>query len=35
VRAGDEPPTHTHTREDETLYIVEGAITEALTRASG
>ena len=27
VRAGDEPPTHTHTREDETLYIVEGAIT--------
>ena len=27
VRAGDEPPMHTHTREDETLYIVEGAIT--------
>jgi quercetin dioxygenase-like cupin family protein len=27
VRAGDEPPIHTHTREDETLYIVEGAIT--------
>jgi quercetin dioxygenase-like cupin family protein len=27
VRAGDEPPFHTHTREDETLYVVEGAIT--------
>ena len=27
VRAGDEPPVHTHTREDETLYVVEGAIT--------
>ena len=27
VRAGDEPPRHTHTREDETLYVVEGAIT--------
>jgi quercetin dioxygenase-like cupin family protein len=27
VRAGDEPAMHTHTREDETLYIVEGAIT--------
>src|SRR3954467_14617331 len=27
VRAGDEPPLHTHTREDETLYVVEGAIT--------
>jgi quercetin dioxygenase-like cupin family protein len=27
VRAGDEPPMHTHTREDETLYVVEGAIT--------
>src|SRR3954464_4638130 len=27
VRAGDEPPIHTHTREDETLYVVEGAIT--------
>jgi quercetin dioxygenase-like cupin family protein len=27
VRAGDEPPMHTHTREDETLYILEGAIT--------
>src|SRR3954464_7691848 len=27
VRAGDEPPMHTHTREEETLYILEGAIT--------
>lgn len=27
VREGDEPPMHTHTREDETLYVVEGAIT--------
>jgi quercetin dioxygenase-like cupin family protein len=27
VSAGDEPPMHTHTREDETLYVVEGAIT--------
>jgi quercetin dioxygenase-like cupin family protein len=27
VRAGDEPPFHTHTREDETVYVVEGAIT--------
>src|SRR3954454_24985455 len=27
VRAGDEPPMHTHPREDETLYILEGAIT--------
>jgi quercetin dioxygenase-like cupin family protein len=27
VRAGDEPPLHTHTREDETLYVLEGAIT--------
>ena len=27
VSAGDEPPMHTHTREDETLYILEGAIT--------
>ena len=26
VRAGDEPPIHTHTREDETVYVVEGAI---------
>jgi quercetin dioxygenase-like cupin family protein len=25
--AGDEPPLHTHTREDETLYVLEGAIT--------
>ena len=25
--AGDEPPIHTHTREDETLYVLEGAIT--------
>ena len=27
VRAGDEPPIHTHTREDESVYVVEGAIT--------
>jgi quercetin dioxygenase-like cupin family protein len=27
VRAGDEPAFHTHTREDETLYVLEGAIT--------
>src|SRR3954467_4891301 len=27
VRAGDEPPIHTHTREDETLYVLVGAIT--------
>ncbi|HEY4276721.1 MAG TPA: cupin domain-containing protein [Conexibacter sp.] len=27
VRAGDEPPIHTHTREDETLYVLEGKIT--------
>ena len=24
VPAGDEPPMHTHTREDETLYVLEG-----------
>ena len=27
VRAGDEPPMHKHTREDETVYVVEGSIT--------
>jgi quercetin dioxygenase-like cupin family protein len=27
VRAGDDPPIHIHTREDETLYVIEGAIT--------
>jgi quercetin dioxygenase-like cupin family protein len=27
VRAGDEPPLHTHTREDESIYVLEGAIT--------
>jgi quercetin dioxygenase-like cupin family protein len=27
VRAGDEPPIHSHTREDETLYVLDGAIT--------
>jgi quercetin dioxygenase-like cupin family protein len=27
VRAGDEPPIHTHTREDETLYVLDGSIT--------
>src|SRR3954453_7802309 len=26
-RAGDKPPMPTHPREDETLYVVEGAIT--------
>jgi quercetin dioxygenase-like cupin family protein len=27
VRADDNPPMHTHTREDETVYVLEGAIT--------
>jgi quercetin dioxygenase-like cupin family protein len=27
VRAGEEPPIHTHTREDETVYVLEGSIT--------
>jgi len=27
VHAGDEPPLHKHTREDETLYVLDGAIT--------
>lgn len=27
VRAGDEPPIHIHTREDETLYVLDGSIT--------
>jgi quercetin dioxygenase-like cupin family protein len=27
LRAGDEPPIHTHTREDEKLYVLEGTIT--------
>jgi quercetin dioxygenase-like cupin family protein len=27
LHAGDEPPMHTHTREDETLYVLAGAIT--------
>ena len=27
VRAGDGPPMHTHTREDETAYVLDGAIT--------
>jgi quercetin dioxygenase-like cupin family protein len=27
LRPGDEPPIHIHTREDETLYVLEGAIT--------
>jgi quercetin dioxygenase-like cupin family protein len=27
TRPGDEPPIHTHTREDEALYVVAGAIT--------
>jgi quercetin dioxygenase-like cupin family protein len=25
--AGDEPPIHIHTREDETVYVLDGAIT--------
>src|SRR5919198_1970035 len=27
VRAGDEPPMHTHTPEDETVYVLDGTIT--------
>ena len=27
VLPGDEPPIHTHTREDEVVYVVAGAIT--------
>ena len=27
LRAGDEPPIHTHTREDETISVLYGAIT--------
>ena len=27
LRAGDEPPIHTHTREDETLDVLDGSIT--------
>ena len=27
IRPGDEPPIHTHTREDETIYVPDGAIT--------
>ena len=27
LRAGDEPALHTHTRADETVYVLEGAIT--------
>jgi quercetin dioxygenase-like cupin family protein len=27
IHAGDEPPIHTHTREDETIYVLDGAIT--------
>src|SRR5918997_1035024 len=26
-RAGDNPPIHTHTREDETVYVLDGSIT--------
>ena len=26
LRAGDEPPLHTHTREDETLAVLDSAI---------
>ncbi|RXH24132.1 cupin [Bradyrhizobium nanningense] len=26
VRAGEEPPLHTHTREDELLYVVQGKL---------
>ena len=27
IPAGDEAPIHTHTREDETIYVLDGAIT--------
>jgi quercetin dioxygenase-like cupin family protein len=27
LHAGNEPPIHTHTREDETIYVLSGAIT--------
>ena len=27
VRAGDEPPLHTHSREDEMVFVVDGEIT--------
>ena len=27
LRAGDEPPIHTHTHEDESVYVLDGAIT--------
>ena len=27
LRPGDEPPIHTHTREDETIYVLAGSIT--------
>ena len=27
VLPGDEPPNHTHTREDETIYVLAGSIT--------
>jgi quercetin dioxygenase-like cupin family protein len=27
VKPGDEPPLHTHTREDEMVYVVDGEIT--------
>jgi quercetin dioxygenase-like cupin family protein len=30
VKAGDEPPYHTHTREDETVYLLKGEITAYL-----
>jgi quercetin dioxygenase-like cupin family protein len=30
VHAGDEPPIHIHSREDETLYVLEGSITAYL-----
>lgn len=27
IHSGDEPPLHHHTREDETVYVLDGAIT--------
>jgi quercetin dioxygenase-like cupin family protein len=27
VHPGDEPPLHTHTREDEMVYVIEGSVT--------
>ncbi len=34
VTPGDEPPLHTHTREDELVYVVDGEITAIVGDAS-